>query len=1272
MINGSIGCETSGRRGLNSVYITFGVAIVLVLITALVGPFFVDWTVYRSTFETYASRVLGHRVTVLGEADLRLLPAPYIRFSDVRVGAAEDPLLVVSQFDMRIELPPLLKGEFKVTEMELDRPHLTLSLDEDGRLDWLTAITADSALKDLAPENVALENVTIRNGAVSVIDARTGETHTAQGGNLSISARTLAGPFRADGSVQLNGEAYTVGFATGRIQEGQGLRVMGDVTPVNLPVNFGFDGQLGESDAAPRFEGMFRISSIPLEDNDPNIWTAEGAFSADIAEVTVPEAEFRFGPEDRLLSMSGQADLVYSGEKRFAVRARANQVDLDRLMGGGPQAPVSAEDAGERLLAALAAVPLPAIDGVLSLDAPAVVAGGGIIQNVRLDLETMLGGWRLARLSGRLPGRTDFSTSGDLVLSPFVTYRGEVSLESQQPGSFSNWWQQSQGSAPIMDRVSMSGHLSIQPGGTVLDSLRLSLADTQATGGFAYERSQTGPSQISLNLNADTLDLDQIEALVRLVRQAPTAQPGDETADTGHNIALRLRAQDVSARGVKGQGLALAAEYADGGLRIDRLFAADLAGARIDVSGQVDDLVSAPRGSLSGSLDARDLTGLVTLVKGIFPRSALAARLEKAAPNLVPARFTAQVDAAASGSGTDMKVQFRGSAGGTQTALAVGLKGRVDEWRDGEVSVDVSMSGPEGSKLLQQLGLDVIPVATVGASRLALSGTGVPADGLPFTMSSNLGTLEVAARGAVRLTGDSEPEYGFDLELLTPDLTPAALMYGRVLPVMTGELPAELAARVEGIGTGLAISKISGSFAGTRIEGQLEGNLKPVTGERNRRFKGALNASQLDLKALTETVLGPDQWFSPGDGTSIWPVAFFGAPLLEGLDLTVDLTTDNLVIEEGGILRSARSELRLTPTFLRLDGLGGTFAGGTLEGSLSVRRSDAEGAASGRLKLTGADVRQLAWRPDERSIASGALDLYLEFEGAGRSISAIVANLNGGGTFAMTNGIVRHLNPQAFELVTRAVDAGLDLQEDRIKDVFLNHMGAGTLGFERIDGTLTLVGGRLSARNVVVDAATADVFGSAEIDLNSYDLDADFSIKVDPGLDDVTGAEPQIGLLFSGPVDAPVRRVDVAPFTAYLTLRAFEREVERVEQLQAEILERDRLIRELERQGQAKVRRERAAQEAADLAAEEAERRLLQQTAPETPSNTPQEREKTGRQDGPSSGASDLDQVDAGSTGLTDRIRAILDAAGTSEALPSGAGTLRDLPPLEPPVAIGN
>ena len=57
------------------------IAIILALVTALVGPFFVDWGRYRSTFEAEATRLIGQNVRVTGPIDMRLLPAPSLRIA---------------------------------------------------------------------------------------------------------------------------------------------------------------------------------------------------------------------------------------------------------------------------------------------------------------------------------------------------------------------------------------------------------------------------------------------------------------------------------------------------------------------------------------------------------------------------------------------------------------------------------------------------------------------------------------------------------------------------------------------------------------------------------------------------------------------------------------------------------------------------------------------------------------------------------------------------------------------------------------------------------------------------------------------------------------------------------------------------------------------------------------------------------------------------------------------------------------------------------------
>ncbi len=77
-----------------------------------------------------------------------------------------------------------------------------------------------------------------------------------------------------------------------------------------------------------------------------------------------------------------------------------------------------------------------------------------------------------------------------------------------------------------------------------------------------------------------------------------------------------------------------------------------------------------------------------------------------------------------------------------------------------------------------------------------------------------------------------------------------------------------------------------------------------------------------------------------GDGSSIWPTTPFGSPLLDGLDLTLQFKADRMLLDEDTAITGPSAEIRLSPSLFRLDGLQGAFAGGQLDGSLSIRRTE--------------------------------------------------------------------------------------------------------------------------------------------------------------------------------------------------------------------------------------------------------------------------------------------------------------------------------------------
>src|SRR5690606_8911082 len=100
----------------------------------------------------------------------------------------------------------------------------------------------------------------------------------------------------------------------------------------------------------------------------------------------------------------------------------------------------------------------------------------------------------------------------------------------------------------------------------------------------------------------------------------------------------------------------------------------------------------------------------------------------------------------------------------------------------------------------------------------------------------------------------------------------------------------------------------------------------------------------------------------------------------------------------------------------------------------------------------------------------------------------------------------------------------------------------------------------------------------------------------DPGEEEVAGTDAAIGFSWRGAIGEAGLGIDTEPLARFLTQRALEREQERVEYMQAVLLERQRLRRDLE---QAKEQTAQRAAEAERIRREEeeAERRRQQEAA---------------------------------------------------------------------------
>jgi hypothetical protein len=165
-------------------------------------------------------------------------------------------------------------------------------------------------------------------------------------------------------------------------------------------------------------------------------------------------------------------------------------------------------------------------------------------------------------------------------------------------------------------------------------------------------------------------------------------------------------------------------------------------------------------------------------------------------------------------------------------------------------------------------------------------------------------------------------------------------------------------------------------------------------------------------------------------------------------------------------------------------------------------------------------------------------------------------------------------------------------------------VGKVTLPFQIVDGVF-------KAQATPVPVAKGTITGNGRYTLADHRLNAQLDLSFAPGEFAQEGGEPGAKLTFDGPIEAPKLQIDPTDSVNFLSVRLYERERRRVEQGQANIMEKQRLRREAalfkfraaERDAQA---REKAAAEArakaeadAAAAAKASEEKARQQSEPD-------------------------------------------------------------------------
>ncbi len=1166
----------------------------LVLTAALVGPYFVDWTSYRADFEREASRILGRAVTVEGTATARLLPFPSVRFTDVRVAGATpgEPQMTVDSFSMDAELSPFLRGEILIFDMRLERPSAVITVAEDGTIDWAAR---PASLFD--PSQISLEKITVAEGRVRLRHALSGREHIVSEINAEIAARTLAGPWRLDGSMRLDGQAAAVTLSTGTVEDDGTLRLRARVRPSDRAFALETDGRARLHDGAASYDGRFKLDAgIRSADGEtgeqpeaPAGFRFAGAFTLDNNRLDVSEFRLETGTLDDPYTADGTALLDFGVSPRFLIQATGAQVRLDRGEGeAGDITGLALQDRLDALNEAVLDLPRPGIAGTVDIDLPAIVAGDTTIRDVSFSAEPGADGWTVNTLRATLPGRTRLEANGLISAGEAMRFDGRLLLAVGQPSGFAAWLARDVDEAiRRLPAAGFAADVELGAERQLFNNLELILGTARFRGSLDRQRRDAVRPAMTAKLEGEALDVDGMAAFASLfVSDAGVTHFG------GHDIDFSLKAGPVRLSGLAAEEVDTAFRLRGDQLDIDRLAVTGLAGANISATAKLRDIDGRPSGSVDASILAGDLAPFARLVAARFPQNALAAALAGRADAYQGLMDDAQIDMVASleraGAGPGQaSLGAQGHIGDSDVSLSLSSEAFDGDLFGAPLALSLEAETTNTAELLAFAGLPAFDLGLTGEGTAQLAVDGTLSEGAAvrfallspqaqarFSGSATVNGMALSAKGGLDLSGD--------------DLEPWLMTSGLTLPGMGLGLPADLKSDVALEGGVLTLSEIAGNLAGNTVSGDLRARLADGMPD----LAGRLALGGFDLALAAGLVLGEGAIEYDGEG---WP----DAPFVQAATVPF---TGRLAFEVGTLgvgawlsAEEASFTLALDREGLRLADLEAGFVGGSLEGLAELNNNQGAGLFSAQLKIAGADSATLLRAPG----LGGSADLSASATASGRTVGGLIAALTGSGTARFVGLAVPGLSADALgPILARADEIGRDITADQTAGFAPALVADGTLGIGEIVAPFTIAGGVIRTPPLFMEAGAARLETQARADLNSGAVSMDGQLRYEAGDEAVVGSEPVVGFVAEGPIGNVMRRFDTAPLAQFLTQRALEREQARVEKMQAELLEKQRLRREVRYYTQlAELRRVRQAEEEARRQAEEAARLKAEEEA---------------------------------------------------------------------------
>jgi uncharacterized protein involved in outer membrane biogenesis len=1203
---------------LGRIFVIIGGLLAVALFAALIAPYFIDWTNFRRDFEIQASRIIGKKVVVHGTVDARILPFPSITMNDVRVGedGAGGALVAADSFSMETELAPFLSGQAVIYNMRIDKPRVRLKLTDDGTLDWVRTGTPE-----IPASTVILENVTVTGGDVVFIDDQTGRNRHITGLDMELSAKTLAGPWRVLGNGAIDGQSGSFVLSTSTPDKGQvplKLRLLPDSPALVAEL----EGTIGLADLRPKYVGEFNIRERFRSEANASDGATDSAQSAAprIAgtfelmndRLRIPDYEFKMGDPSDPYIVTGEATIDTGRKPEFLVKAVGQQIDMNRF-GANSEGAVDAASAplAERVRAFLtlaADVPIPDLPGQVSIQLPALVAGDTMIRDIRLEMSPAANGWQMEEAVAQLPGRTTLSAKGKLTLSGTQGFEGDLLLASNQPSGFAEWVT---GAVPTAIRrlktAGFEAKVSLTPELQRFENLEIAFGPASLRGRLEHAQVPGEPPALSVDLAGNAFDLDTMLALGGLITGQSSA-----TSIADQRIAARLKVDHFSAFDLEATGFDASFSVANGALGDVRAKIKDFYGTTLDVKGGIADMGGTPKGGATVKLTSADPTAFFQLLAQRLPPHPALARLAANADYY--AESDLELDVKLGLGDWPVEATLSGVANGSRVSAR--LASQTTNLADPEgLTLDASLENERAWILLGQAGLATINVDADDDGLLSLK-VEQSADADPqLSLDYSSATTTVSIDGSGKLAADGFLDGSYKVTVDSGDIAPYMMMSGLSLPRLADGLSLNATTNIYSAADRVRIDSLKGSADSNAFNGSL---LYARTSP-DPRFQGELTLAVVDLGWLADAVYGTitDPMTALLSRTNL--------PRNAGLPFDVDLklAAGDFHLGALGDVQRLNATLRSSPGKIELIDASGQLADGNFSGRAELGNIDGNGFLRAQMKVTGASLATTFWRHDDKPVASALSNLSFAIDTSGKTAVDLLEGATGSGTLSLSEVKVAGFDASSLSAILKIAD-GLDgeLNEAALRPGIEKRLFSGATKIGTLEIPFNVAGGRLRAAKIAGRNGDVSFAADADIGLLNGDMAAALDIVFAPGEEAQAGAEPSVSLRWEGSLTAAKRTVDITALNSFLALRRFEQERRRVEIMQANIAEKQRLRREAALYRALDVERERLAQRARDNARllDEAQAALKAQARAEAEARSKADAEKQRKPSGQNDG----------------------------------------------------